>query len=396
MSMRPTGLSALAAFLLATGCWHAASINSDSGAVDAAGTSDTDSDTDSTSGEDTGTDGDGDNDSDTDSDTDTDTEADTDADMDSDTDSDSDGDTDGDSDSDSDGDTDTHTNCTDGWCEISAGTFTMGSPEDEPFRETDETQHQVTLTRPFLMKQTEVMQDEWTEMIGSNPPYFLACGGTCPIGAINWYESVAFCNVLSESRGLSACYEDPDDGAVYDMDDAVASKIPIWPDGLDCEGYRLPTEAEWEYAARAGTTTTFYTGGMKGVYEYDCDLDPNLDLAGWYCWNSEVTYEGCYNLGLDWGQGAPWCAGTHPVKQKVPNAWGLYDMLGNAEEWIWGSCYGDYSGDAVDPIGPTASCARGGAWDDILVSCRAAMRDQSAVAWLRSYAIGIRPVRSNL
>ena len=163
----------------------------------------------------------------------------------------------------------------------------------------------------------------------------------------------------SDLEGLPRCYAD-DDGRTFA--------------GLDCQGYRLPTEAEWEYAARAGTQTAFYTGEIT---QTDCDtVDPNLNAAGWYCGNAGGA--------------------THPVGQKQPNAWGLYDMHGNVWEWVhdWD---GDYpAGDAVDPLGPAAGdnrVRRGGLWLSDAQYARAAFRNSLNPDNGSANALGFRPAR---
>jgi len=260
-----------------------------------------------------------------------------------------------------------------GWVCVPAGSYTMGSPDDEPGRYDNETQHQVTLTCGFLMKATEVTQAEWQAVMGSNPSYCVSCGGTCPVERVSWNKVVAYCNALSSSEGLERCYQDSG-GADYDAADAAARVPPAWPQGLACLGYRLPTEAEWEYAARAGTQTAFYTGAITNAGN-DCGDDPNLDLAGWYCGNAGGS--------------------IHPVGGKPANAWGLYDMLGNVWEWCW-DWYGDYPGAVSDPLGPPAGSyrvTRGGSRNDYAVYARAANRSGYGPNGV-SYNLGFRPVRS--
>jgi len=184
----------------------------------------------------------------------------------------------------------------------------MGSPTDEVSRRDNELQHQVTLTRAFCMQVTEVTQGEYQALMGETPSYFSDCGPNCPVENLSWTEAITYANALSEAEGLAPCYDA--------FGDLAAVVTPY-----DCEGYRLPTEAEWEYAARAGTTTAWYCG----------DAEACVDGIAWYVGNSGGT--------------------THPVGEKDPNAWGLYDMSGNVYEWVWDG-YESYSSLAqTDPSG---------------------------------------------
>jgi len=210
---------------------------------------------------------------------------------------------------------------------IPAGMFTMGSPGDEPGREMwggDETQHQVTLTQPFYMMTTEVTQGQWKAVMGANPSGSNICDN-CPVERVSWYDAQAFIQALNTLEGT--------------------------------DKYRLPTEAEWEYACRAGSTTAFANGDITEL-GYSTP-DPNLVKIGWYLYDSSATE-------------------THVVAQKDPNAWGLYDMHGNVEEWCqdWSD---NYPTDPVtDPTGPesgTERIRRGGSWDENSEGCRSAWRD---------------------
>jgi formylglycine-generating enzyme required for sulfatase activity len=223
---------------------------------------------------------------------------------------------------------------------IPAGTFMMGSPENELGRGSDETQHQVTLTRSFYMQTTEVAQAQWEAVMGNNPSYFSECGGNCPVEQVSWNDVQDFITALN-SRG---------------------------------EGnYRLPTEAEWEYAARAGSTTAFANGDITDTV---CN-DPNPDVMGWYCGNNDPY-------------------GTKPVAHKLPNAWGLYDMHGNVWEWVQ-DCYGSYPTTAVtDPTSSETGWARvrrGGSWVSYAQSCRSAARGHHGPPDFRLSSIGFRLLR---
>jgi len=263
-----------------------------------------------------------------------------------------------------------------GWACIPAGAFTMGSPEDEVGRTVYENQHLATIGHPYLMQLTEVRQGEWFTFIGTRPSSFSLCGDSCPVEQVNWYEAAAYCNELSYAQSLDICYEDPADGSAYTLADADDEKIPDWPDGVFCGGFRLPTEAEWEYAARAGTITATYRGSLD-IEHARCE-QPNdaLDQIAWFCGNGKDN--------------------THPVGEKEANSWGLYDMLGNVYEWVWDR-WGDYpAAPEVDYLGALDGpyrVRRGGSWDEIAGGVRAARRDDWSPD-ARHYFLGFRPVRS--
>jgi sulfatase modifying factor 1 len=253
----------------------------------------------------------------------------------------------------------------DGFVRIEPGTFTMGSLANEPGRVSTETQHTVTLTRAFLLQATEVTQGQWKSLSGGvNPSCFQSTSGTScsmsnandngPVERVDWYSALAYANALSVQQNLSACYtlsgcSDAADGW-KDGDHSGCTDATFA--GLSCTGYRLPTESEWEYAARAGTTTATYAGNLTG---YECDDRTLLPIA-WFCGNSGER--------------------TQSVAQKTPNAWGLYDMLGNVGEWTW-DWHGDYPGTVTDPTGPgtgSGRVLRSGSWLGYANYARAANR----------------------
>ena len=217
--------------------------------------------------------------------------------------------------------------CKSGWCRIPAGCFVMGSPKDEWGRGANtENQVKVTLTHPFLIQQKETSQADWVALGLKNPsapPAKPGDGGdclepACPVGNVTWFEAAGFANLLSQKEGLKPCYVL--EGCTGQLGEGMAcTKIGTTaPTYYQCEGYRLPGEAEWEYAARAGTTTAFYTGPIKTLSDLgECAEDPNLASAEWYCFNS----------------GGLTGSVTHPGGLKKKNPWGLFDTLGNTYEW---------------------------------------------------------------
>jgi formylglycine-generating enzyme required for sulfatase activity len=197
---------------------------------------------------------------------------------------------------------------------IPPGEFMMGE---------DSTAHRVKLTKGFWMGKYEVTQEQYEAVVGSNPSYFK--GANNPVEQVSWHDAVAFCNKV---------------------------------------GGRLPTEAEWEYACRAGTTTKYHSG----------DTDSDLARVAWYDGNSGNT--------------------THAVGGKQANAWGLHDMHGNVWEWC-ADWYGDYpKGDVTDPVGPSSGSRRvlrGGSWLNTASYCRSAHRGRTYPSNCNYYC-GVRVV----
>lgn len=274
-----------------------------------------------------------------------------------------------------------------GFSFISTGTFTMGSPEDEPGRSAIEgPQHEVTLTGAFYLQQTEATWAQWNEVRGwamENGYTDLPSGlkgsfgddrntDDDPVTMVSWYDVVKWLNANSEKEGLNPVYRT--DGAVYRTGESENIACDF-----DANGYRLPTEAEWEYAARAGTITAFHSGPI--TYTSWEPVDPNLDQIAWYFDNSDPASD----------------SQTRQVGLKKPNAFGLYDTSGNVDEWCWDWAYRPYTTSAVvDPTGPSSGVqrmARGGSWVSHARHCRSAYRFHAAPD-LGYRTVGFRPART--
>jgi formylglycine-generating enzyme required for sulfatase activity len=286
-----------------------------------------------------------------------------------------------------------------GFVAIPPGTFMMGSPTTEPGRWIEETQHQVTLTHGIYAQITEVTNQQYMEMaqwaydhgyvtattsglydnldgstqimktLGAGNYEMTFSGGvfscvnpTHPVKFVTWYGSVAYCDWLSLQQGLPRAYSHStwqcNSGNPY-----------------TAAGYRLPTEAEWEYACRAGTQTPFNTGSCL-------DAGTEANYRG-----SVFPYPGCPT--------GPYVGWTVPVGNYPANAFGLYDMHGNVFEWC-NDWYGDYVGTVTDPAGPGAGSyrvIRGGDWNYYAHNCRSAYRI-SDYPFPAYFILGFRPVRS--
>lgn len=219
---------------------------------------------------------------------------------------------------------------------VDAAAFLMGSPADEPGRDTDEPQHMMVLGWKVWVEDHEVTQAEYEAITQSSPSHFR--GADLPVENITWLDAITYCNLRSTREGLTPAY-------------TIAGNSATWDPAAD--GYRLPTDAEWEWACRAGSQTAFAAGPLV---EETCGVDPVLDTMGWYCGNAGIS--------------------THPVKSKQPNALGLYDMHGNVWEWCW-DWYSPEGPGPSQPTGPASGSQRvirGGSWYYFARDCRSAAR----------------------
>ena len=286
---------------------------------------------------------------------------------------------------------------------IPAGTFTMGSPSDELGRDDDETQHTVTLTNNFYMSATEVTNQQYADMAqwaydkgycsamsssvqdnldGSTDELLDLDDGQCeisfsggtftvdegkenhPVKEVTWYGAASYCDWLSIQAGLTRAY----DHSTWECNGH---------DPYNALGYRLPTEAEWEYACRAGTQTPFNTGNC-------------LDAGTEANYNGNNPYTGCPS-----GENVGW---TVSVGIYPENSFNLYDMHGNAYEFC-NDLYSDYEGDVTNPVGPSSTVSsfrvyRGGEFLNSANYCRSANRHSGIDSGHSTRTNGFRPVRS--
>ena len=264
-----------------------------------------------------------------------------------------------------------------GFVLVEAGTFKMGSNEGYS---DNKPVHEVTITKPFYMGKYEVTQAEYEVYCSygsSSPSSSYGDGDNYPAYYVSWYDALVYCNKRSMAEGLTPCYSINDSTDPEDWGDVPTSSNGTW-NSVECNwnanGYRLPTEAEWEYAARAGDNTV-----DSLTYSGTSDVNKLGDYA-WY-----------YDSAND---------NTHEVGTKLPNAFGLYDMSGNVWEWCWNwftDSYDTTTEGGSDPTGASAGSyrvRRGGGWDYYSGYCAVSCRYSSS-PYGRDYYLGFRVVRAS-
>ncbi len=242
---------------------------------------------------------------------------------------------------------------------VEADTFEMGCTLGQQGHcgSSEQPAHSVTLTHDFWLMETELTQGAWSSMSAANPSNHTACGDLCPVERVDWWEALDFANTLSSTEGLDECFTLQGCTGTIGTDFVCTGFVVNSPTGslYDCEGYRLPTEAEWEYAARAGVDL-LYAGANT------------LDLVAWCDINSNGE--------------------THEVGGRDPNSWGFYDLSGNVAEWVW-DVWSSYTPSAeTDPEGPGGSgprCYRGGDFD-----CTGSNGNKCRVSDRRNYGPDVR------
>lgn len=277
--------------------------------------------------------------------------------------------------------------CDSGWCVLPKGCFLFGTPETEKVRaRLGEEQRELTFTRDLLIAQFETTQDQWVAAGLPNrsadkqrPDLVSDClQGRCPVGNVTWFDAWVYANVLNDREGFEHCAEPRECSGVPGGGLQCKKIEQLVPSLYECRGYRLPTRPEYEYAARGGTLTEFYSGPMTGEGN---GPEMHLREIAWFTENSGHR--------------------THPVGQLVANRWGLFDILGNAGEWVTQEGYGlpTDDGHLVDYRGvlhatDDSALIRGGFGNAPPWGVRAGARSLASIRNGGSPGVGFRLVRS--
>lgn len=304
--------------------------------------------------------------------------------------------------------------CPKGMALIPAGDFVMGSPPDEPGRDeytiedeirtimetTWEAQHKVILTRPFCMGRTEVTRRSWTKVMGAppldfdsegRPPFKLTkeekANPEVPMRGVNFWTALKFANELSRMHDLPECFEQKEcqRSPQFSSEFACGSAEVTTGDIYSCKGFRIPTDAEWEYAYRAGTKTMYHNGDCSEVGKENAACEKLLDEIAWYEANAQDS--------------------PRAVEKKKPNVFGLFDMSGNLREWVWDQHLPIANPEqvVVDPVVPESNrgraeggfrVTRGGSFESSLKELRAAQRIESGTDGMDLEELGVRVVKT--
>ena len=274
---------------------------------------------------------------------------------------------------------------------LPAGAYTVGTNRTDSWISALEAPEYIAqIARPVMIGNTEVTQIQWRAVLVTNPSDFVNCGNDCPVESVNFWDVLYYLNQVSAEEGVSPCYEltgctgtpgtgcPPENTSGFCTGSYVCSSATYRP---SCTGYRLPTNAEWEAAARDGLSSDYPAGNYNSALS-TCTFNSLLAPYATYCGNSTVAWSGCADLSSSFG---PACAGPFPVASREATGDGYYDLLGNVYEWVWdtGSTYSTLS--VIDPRVLTIQSSdvglrRGGGWWSYNVNARLTLREAQTLS----------------